>query len=78
MDMLESYDECMKDRADQTVLPQNMLDHVRVQRPIGPCAFFGDEVLAYEESVDFIGNMVEIDNKVTMANDDIHIAKDLN
>eukprot|EP00959_Pyramimonas_sp_CCMP1952_P400708 8396479-Pyramimonas_sp.AAC.1 len=78
MDMLESYDERMKDRADQTLLPQNRLDHVRVQHPISPCTFFGDEVLAYEESVDFIGNMVEIDNKVARADDDIHIAKDLN
>ncbi|CAK0798238.1 unnamed protein product, partial [Prorocentrum cordatum] len=38
----------------------------------------GQPVLGYEELVDFIGNMVEIDNKVTPTNDDIHIAKDLN
>eukprot|EP00959_Pyramimonas_sp_CCMP1952_P201338 4210495-Pyramimonas_sp.AAC.1 len=43
MDMLESYDECMKERADQTLLPQNMLDHVRMQHPISPCTFLGDE-----------------------------------
>eukprot|EP00959_Pyramimonas_sp_CCMP1952_P387567 8122316-Pyramimonas_sp.AAC.1 len=57
IDMLESFDTCMKDRADQTLLPHDMLDHVRVQHRISPYTFLGDEVLAYEESVDFIGTM---------------------
>ena len=45
INMLESIDVCMKERADQTLLPQNMLDHVRVQHPISPYTFLGEEVM---------------------------------
>ena len=76
--MLESYDTCMKERADQTLLPQNMLDHVRVQHPISPYTFLGEDVLAYEASVDFIGTLVEINNKIDKEDENAYIAKDLN
>eukprot|EP00959_Pyramimonas_sp_CCMP1952_P245968 5141129-Pyramimonas_sp.AAC.1 len=43
INMLESYDGSMKERADQTLLPHNISEHVRVQDPTSPCTILGDE-----------------------------------